>query len=128
MKKTWTIPAPTWPRIGSNCPDASIIVSAREMASANREMGTQMSVIQACASGTIDRDAQSRWCRAFHSKFRSSVAVADLSVPPPLASPRTRTISNRSEEHTSELQSLMRISYAVFCLNKKKLQHDLSHH
>src|SRR3546814_3184564 len=27
---------------------------------------------------------------------------------------------NRSEEHTSELQSLMRISYAVFCLKKKK--------
>src|SRR3546814_9699351 len=27
----------------------------------------------------------------------------------------------RSEEHTSELQSLMRISYAVFCLNTKKL-------
>src|SRR3546814_9979890 len=31
-------------------------------------------------------------------------------------------ISSRSEEHTSELQSLMRISYAVFCLNKKKTQ------
>src|SRR3546814_1678433 len=29
--------------------------------------------------------------------------------------------SRRSEEHTSELQSLMRISYAVFCLKKKKL-------
>src|SRR3546814_4492205 len=29
-------------------------------------------------------------------------------------------ITNRSEEHTSELQSLMRTSYAVFCLNKKK--------
>src|SRR3546814_6515796 len=29
----------------------------------------------------------------------------------------------RSEEHTSELQSLMRISYAVFCLQKKKQQH-----
>src|SRR3546814_9993571 len=29
----------------------------------------------------------------------------------------------RSEEHTSELQSLMRISYAVFCLKKKKHQH-----
>src|SRR3546814_2505096 len=28
--------------------------------------------------------------------------------------------SNRSEEHTAELQSLMRISYAVFCLTKKK--------
>src|SRR3546814_8375486 len=30
--------------------------------------------------------------------------------------------STRSEEHTSELQSLMRISYAVFCLKKKKKQ------
>src|SRR3546814_8260136 len=33
---------------------------------------------------------------------------------------RFSTYSMRSEEHTSELQSLMRISYAVFCLNKKK--------
>src|SRR3546814_4700355 len=33
---------------------------------------------------------------------------------------RDRTAVNRSEEHTSELQSLMRISYAVFCLNKQK--------
>src|SRR3546814_1060085 len=32
-------------------------------------------------------------------------------------------VSARSEEHTSELQSLMRISYAVFCLKKKKQQH-----
>src|SRR3546814_3952402 len=30
----------------------------------------------------------------------------------------------RSEEHTSELQSLMRISYAVFCLKKKKKHHN----
>src|SRR3546814_9914264 len=33
-----------------------------------------------------------------------------------------RATSLRSEEHTSELQSLMRTSYAVFCLKKKKLQ------
>src|SRR3546814_9774870 len=53
-----------------------------------------------------------------------------------------RTILSRSEEHTSELQSLMRISYAVFCLKKKKKinkthekintsdtsQHDISMH
>src|SRR3546814_3354389 len=31
-----------------------------------------------------------------------------------------KTVSPRSEEHTSELQSLMRISYAVFCLKKQK--------
>src|SRR3546814_9190233 len=33
---------------------------------------------------------------------------------------RRRGAGSRSEEHTSELQSLMRISYAVFCLKKKK--------
>src|SRR3546814_8627117 len=33
----------------------------------------------------------------------------------------------RSEEHTSELQSLMRISYAVFCLKKKNKQHHNQH-
>src|SRR3546814_8100119 len=33
---------------------------------------------------------------------------------------RTMRTCRRSEEHTSELQSLMRISYAVFCLKKKK--------
>src|SRR3546814_2553624 len=32
----------------------------------------------------------------------------------------------RSEEHTSELQSLMRISYAVFCLNKKQKHHTIT--
>src|SRR3546814_9019911 len=40
---------------------------------------------------------------------------------PPLAPvPFARVRHGRSEEHTSELQSLMRISYAVFCLKKKK--------
>src|SRR3546814_2589517 len=34
----------------------------------------------------------------------------------------TRPVHNRSEEHTSELQSLMRISYAVFCLTKKNIK------
>src|SRR3546814_9523216 len=36
-----------------------------------------------------------------------------------LATPDYRRVVPRSEEHTSELQSLMRISYAVFCLKKK---------
>src|SRR3546814_10519922 len=34
-------------------------------------------------------------------------------------------IGLRSEEHTSELQSLMRISYAVFCLKKKKITNEI---
>src|SRR3546814_8575132 len=36
------------------------------------------------------------------------------------AAPVSRRVPDRSEEHTSELQSLMRISYAVFCLQQKK--------
>src|SRR3546814_9248294 len=45
-------------------------------------------------------------------------------LPPAVASPSTgRRYMVRSEEHTSELQSLMRISYAVFCLNKKNYKH-----
>src|SRR3546814_3990539 len=38
---------------------------------------------------------------------------------------RNVVLANRSEEHTSELQSLMRISYAVFCLKKK--HHNITH-
>src|SRR3546814_3869621 len=37
---------------------------------------------------------------------------------------KTNLCTARSEEHTSELQSLMRISYAVFCLNKKNKNED----
>src|SRR3546814_7558717 len=54
--------------------------------------------------------------------FSSGIVI----VPPGLAgSEQMRTV--RSEEHTSELQSLMRISYAVFCLKKKKIMR-LYHH
>src|SRR3546814_9914908 len=57
--------------------------------------------------------------------------------PEPVALPRllahSQEIAERSDEHTSELQSLMRISYAVFCLKKKKnnktidTNHNLEH-
>src|SRR3546814_6742487 len=43
-----------------------------------------------------------------------------VAVAKSLAVDKRRTSLPRSEEHTSELQSLMRISYAVFCLKKKK--------
>src|SRR3546814_8329787 len=43
----------------------------------------------------------------------------------PTSEKGTRTY--RSEEHTSELQSLMRISYAVFCLKKKTTHHTTNH-
>src|SRR3546814_4521492 len=56
------------------------------------------------------------------------LAVGDI----PLLSPRALAGFvagiERSEEHTSELQSLMRISYAVFCLKKKKQIRSTSHY
>src|SRR3546814_8937885 len=62
---------------------------------------------------------------ASEARLTSFVAIATRSgaisqKPGPLAV--TACTRVRSEEHTSELQSLMRISYAVFCLKKKKQQ------
>src|SRR3546814_9155243 len=64
-------------------------------------------------------------CRAPSSPRRSSCSAR--------CSGGTRRICRiptptRSEEHTSELQSLMRISYAVFCLKKKKYQQQQTTH
>src|SRR3546814_10028577 len=42
--------------------------------------------------------------------------------------PKRRGVEDRSEEHTSELQSLMRISYAVFCLKQKKKKSTRMHY
>src|SRR3546814_1819606 len=49
----------------------------------------------------------------------TAVCAAILTSPGP-GGDILRGVPKRSEEHTSELQSLMRISYAVFCLKKKK--------
>src|SRR3546814_9588670 len=69
----------------------------------------------------------------YGAAFESQVQAATASTPPPasnkplLGKLRVTSGANagkelelRSEEHTSEIQSLMRISYAVFCLKKKK--------
>src|SRR3546814_3905185 len=58
-------------------------------------------------------------------RFRSSGVRGHRPCPRPPESRRS-TSSPRSEEHTSELQSLMRISYAVFCLTKTKKQTQIT--
>src|SRR3546814_5011287 len=52
-------------------------------------------------------------------RWVDSFTIPPFSLPFPRR-PRSEGSIFRSEEHTSELQSLMRISYAVFCLKKKK--------
>src|SRR3546814_2109091 len=57
----------------------------------------------------------------YHASAEEGVGLRDIAnaIGAKLGVP-TRSIT-RSEEHTSELQSLMRISYAVFCLKKKNI-------
>src|SRR3546814_2256219 len=64
-------------------------------------------------SGSHDetlRETIAEHCRAADAQLAATFALPEADLPDAAA---------RSEEHTSELQSLMRISYAVFCLTKK---------
>src|SRR3546814_9447781 len=71
---------------------------------------------RACVGGRRGRAADQRW--------RNGESLPPVARPAAVSmngqvTPKRRDY-RRSEEHTSELQSLMRISYAVFCLKKKK--------
>src|SRR3546814_4788303 len=54
-------------------------------------------------------------------RISDRIATLDLAAGAARAAADAAPFAIRSEEHTSELQSLMRISYAVFCLKKKKI-------
>src|SRR3546814_2291937 len=109
------IPVPAWMRGGASFDFA-----------ANRfEPGC--GVLPYRPTGCLRADAESR--RASYYQLMSGIAC-EYGIPVGLFDAmiiresryRTDALSpkNRSEEHTSELQSLMRSSYAVFCLKKKK--------
>src|SRR3546814_2813642 len=67
------------------------------------------------------------WFVAFDAMFGSAFSPIATSAAISHASAFWNDGSpKRSEEHTSELQSLMRISYAVFCLTKKKNRNSLN--
>src|SRR3546814_6512120 len=59
-------------------------------------------------------------CSAPTARASCCVGAGRRRKPPTTTRAWHRCCRRRSEEHTSELQSLMRISYAVFCLQKKK--------
>src|SRR3546814_5325535 len=89
------------------CPLDAANASDDATASGSRGASTAHSRAALSACG-IFRSAMENW------KARLAKRGSEVS--------RARLKSVRSEEHTSELQSLMRISYAVFCLKQKK--HD----
>src|SRR3546814_8052141 len=69
----------------------------------------------------------------FRSPYAAVDAIAEGDMPPRVLARNVELVGvvehflvTRSEAHTSELQSLMRISYAVFCLKKKKYKPQLT--
>src|SRR3546814_7207715 len=70
--------------------------------------------------------ARTRARRRRQRPGRLSADVDAAGAPWHRPAPGLRARQHRSEEHTSELQSLMRISYAVFCLKKKKSQTNVN--
>src|SRR3546814_1093074 len=73
----------------------------------------------------VARSAQSRYSWRMDSRALPHCVLADLGWRwwhAAAVDPAHPSAKERSEEHTSELQSLMRISYAVFCLKKKRHQ------
>src|SRR3546814_8598767 len=79
-------------------------------------------VILEIADDPVAAMAKSSGCEVLMSFFASDQLLT--------AMPKLRWIQTlgRSEEHTSELQSLMRISYAVFCLNNKNTKNTRNKH
>src|SRR3546814_2430249 len=83
--------------------------------------GVQTCALPISLAGALDVDIEA--VGNFHHR-EAEGGVHFLAVPVLLDERQLRhkdlLLTHRSEEHTSELQSLMRISYAVFCLKKKK--------
>src|SRR3546814_1661582 len=86
------------------------------------------SIFQALEHDKTDGAARERLSGAVVSAAFAVIRKEESFELSPVECRRALTrMPNRSEEHTSELQSLMRISYAVFCLKKKNIQSIPSH-
>src|SRR3546814_1095124 len=76
-------------------------------------------------STAMPRSPKSDWRCLYRASARPLQRVPSAQFTPAPSPHQPRLKLSRSEEHTSELQSLMRISYAVFCLKKKNyIQHS----
>src|SRR3546814_6426671 len=92
-------------------------VAARPRLAARGGGGAQRADARRDGAGS----ARARRSELARDKVRGTLAGAETGARPPLSRRRHGGPgAHRSEEHTSELQSLMRLSYAVFCLKKKK--------
>src|SRR3546814_9171840 len=107
-----------WPRAGAAALVAShardVAFTYSDLPGAAAERASRSAASNASADGT-----RTSGCTPVPSQLPPLNGLTGEPVGTNTASP-SRVAPGRSEEHTSELQSLMRKSYAVFCLNKKK--------
>src|SRR3546814_3207908 len=99
----------------------------------HRAAGVSPSRQITCARSTPSRfdrvdTRRSRQASAASGRSGNNTGISSSSLSFMTTSFRFSWFRRRSEEHTSELQSLMRISYAVFCLKKKKNNNNLYNH
>src|SRR3546814_6992689 len=113
--------------------DWSSDVCSSDLTSGATARSMTLGIICRCWPASPERCGTVRPSRTGICRRRWRACAASLAM----ATMPTAGSCVRSEEHTSELQSLMRISYAVFCLKKKtdkhqpthtEIQHDCQHH
>src|SRR3546814_10576312 len=102
------------------CCSSGFETSANRSVAAISMPGVQM---PHCAAPCVRNDV----CRRDSVPWACRPSTVTTGLPTACAT-GVRQAQTRSEEHTSELQSLMRISYAVFCLTKKKPHHTNEHY
>src|SRR3546814_5621588 len=101
-----------------------VVVAAAGIADADQDLHRHAALGQSCHCLVLrDRRLPCRWLTPLHLRAQLAAGSAKQVLAAIHAPARDRLQpmmrEPRSEEHTSELQSLMRISYAVFCLKKK---------
>src|SRR3546814_9952277 len=110
-----------WGLVTAVADEGKLIEAAREMAEQivalppNALRGTKQLL-----RGAEDRNLDQELAAAAQMQATLHLQPDHLEAISAVLEKRRGNFSGRSEEHTSELQSLMRISYAVFCLKKKK--------
>src|SRR3546814_1000823 len=117
--------------------DWSSVCCSSDLPNVDRRVarGLLRGAVEAESPGALEFEAKACADRVANRRYRDrrrALPIIRSDVDPPSglaargaradleASPGEAEDAHRSEEHTSELQSLMRISYAVFCLKKKK--------
>src|SRR3546814_7251903 len=84
--------------------------------------GTAPTTMPNTTAGKMTHERLSEWPKSCQKKSKPTSIVG------PYPRPAIAAASPRSDEHTSELQSLIRISYAVMCLKKKTYEFTVSKH